>query len=167
MNRTSISGMYLWIWINAVVSGITEEPERVMKETLEPNFIFTGMNMFMPDTVKVKPGSVLTWFNNSNLPHNIVGIYKRNASALSIPCRRRPIGRFGLSVHGTARQQLWTPTHNAERRLVYAATCDRHALAIGSGDSRLRSALVPMCRDPEAHSGGQQSRSFALGRRAG
>jgi len=23
---------------------------------------------------------VLTWFNNSNLLHNIVGIYKRNAS---------------------------------------------------------------------------------------
>jgi len=56
------------------VTGITEEPKRVMKETLEPKLVFTGMNMFMPDTVKVKPGSVLTWFNNSNIPHNIVGI---------------------------------------------------------------------------------------------
>jgi plastocyanin len=57
------------------VTGMSEEPERVMKETLQPNFIFSGMNMFMPDTVKVRPGSVLTWFNNSNLPHNVVGIY--------------------------------------------------------------------------------------------
>ena len=56
-----------------------------MKETLEPNFVFTGMNMFMPDIVKVKTGSVLTWFNNSNLPHNIVGIYKKSASGSEIP----------------------------------------------------------------------------------
>ena len=63
-----------------LVTDITEEPERVMKETLEPNFIFTGMNMFMPDIVKVKLGSVLTWFNNSNLPHNVVGTYNRNAT---------------------------------------------------------------------------------------
>jgi plastocyanin len=83
-NKTGESHQHIWnIFVDLdkrIVSGITEEPERVMKETLEPNFIFTGMNMFMPDTVKVKPGSVLTWFNNSNLPHNIVGIYKRNAS---------------------------------------------------------------------------------------
>ena len=56
-----------------------------MKETLEPNFVFTGMNMFMPNVVKVKSGSVLTWFNNSNLPHNIVGIYKKSASGSDIP----------------------------------------------------------------------------------
>jgi plastocyanin len=36
--------------------------------------------MFMPDIVKVKTGSVLTWFNNSNLPYNIVSIYKKSAS---------------------------------------------------------------------------------------
>ena len=83
-NKTGQSHQHIWnVFVDLdkrIVSGITEEPERVMKETLEPNFIFTGMNMFMPDTVKVKPGSVLTWFNNSNLPHNIVGLYKRNVS---------------------------------------------------------------------------------------
>ena len=36
-----------------IVTGISEEPERIMKETLQPNLIYTGMNMFMPDTVKV------------------------------------------------------------------------------------------------------------------
>ena len=83
-NKTGESHQHIWnVFVDLnkrSVTGITEEPERVMKETLEPNLVFTGMNMFMPDTVKVKPGSVLTWFNNSNLPHNIVGIYKRNAS---------------------------------------------------------------------------------------
>jgi plastocyanin len=83
-NKTGESHQHIWnVFVDLnkrSVTGITEEPERVMKETLEPNLVFTGMNMFMPDTVKVKPGSVLTWFNNSNLPHNVVGIYKRNAS---------------------------------------------------------------------------------------
>jgi plastocyanin len=83
-NKTGESHQHIWnVFVDLnkrSVTGITEEPERVMKETLEPNLVFTGMNMFMPDTVKVKPGLVLTWFNNSNLPHNVVGIYKRNAS---------------------------------------------------------------------------------------
>jgi plastocyanin len=83
-NKTGESHQHIWnVFVDLnkrSVTGITEEPERVMKETLEPNLVFTGMNMFMPDTVKIKPGSVLTWFNNSNLPHNVVGIYKRNAS---------------------------------------------------------------------------------------
>jgi plastocyanin len=83
-NKTGESHQHIWnVFVDLnkrSVTGITEEPERVMKETLEPNLVFTGMNMFMPNTVKVKPGSVLTWFNNSNLPHNVVGIYKRNAS---------------------------------------------------------------------------------------
>ena len=83
-NKTGESHQHIWnVFVDLnkrSVTGITEEPERVMKETLEPNLVFTGMNMFMPDTVKVKPGSVLTWFNNSNLPHNVVGIYNRNAT---------------------------------------------------------------------------------------
>jgi len=83
-NKAGESHQHIWnVFVDLnkrSVTGITEEPERVMKETLEPNFVFTGMNMFMPDTVTVKTGLVLTWFNNSNLLHNIVGIYKRNAS---------------------------------------------------------------------------------------
>ena len=78
-NKTGESHQHIWnVFVDlskGIVTGISEEPERVMKETLQPNFIFSGMNMFMPDTIKVRPGSVLTWFNNSNLPHNVVGIY--------------------------------------------------------------------------------------------
>jgi plastocyanin len=88
-NKTGESHQHIWnVFVDLgkqTVTGITEEPERVMKETLEPNFVFTGMNMFMPDTVKVNSGSVLTWLNNSNLPHNIVGIYKKSASRSPVP----------------------------------------------------------------------------------
>ena len=86
-NKTGESHQHIWnVFVDLSkggVTGISEEPERVMKENLQPNFIFSGMNMFMPDTVKVRPGSVLTWFNNSNLPHNVVGIYYKNTTGFS------------------------------------------------------------------------------------
>jgi plastocyanin len=85
VNKTGEAHQHIWnVFVDLdkrTVTGITEEPERVMKETLQPNFLFTGMNMFMPDIVKVKTGSVLTWFNNSNLPHNVVGIYKKSTAS--------------------------------------------------------------------------------------
>jgi hypothetical protein len=63
-NKTGESHQHIWnVFVDLdrrAVTSITEEPERVMKETLEPNFVFTGMNMFMPDTVKVNSGSILT-----------------------------------------------------------------------------------------------------------
>ncbi|MFL6320063.1 MAG: plastocyanin/azurin family copper-binding protein [Nitrososphaeraceae archaeon] len=86
-NKTGESHQHIWnVFVDLSkggVTGISEEPERVMKENLQPNFIFSGMNMFMPDTVKVRPGSVLTWFNNSNLPHNVIGIYYKNTTGFS------------------------------------------------------------------------------------
>ncbi|MFL6328093.1 MAG: plastocyanin/azurin family copper-binding protein [Nitrososphaeraceae archaeon] len=86
-NKTGESHQHIWnVFVDLSkggVTGISEEPERVMKENLQPNFIFSGMNMFMPDIVKVRPGSVLTWFNNSNLPHNVVGIYYKNTTGSS------------------------------------------------------------------------------------
>jgi plastocyanin len=59
------------------VSKISEEPERVMRKTLQPDLIYAGVNMFMPDIVKIKPGSEIKWRNDSNLPHNVVGTYKK------------------------------------------------------------------------------------------
>jgi plastocyanin len=87
-NKTGQSYQHIWnIFVDldkrAVVS-ITEEPERIMKEILQPNIIYSGMNMFMPDAIKVTSGSVITWINNSNLPHNVVGIYKETASGSQI-----------------------------------------------------------------------------------
>ena len=87
-NKTGESHQHIWnVFVDLdkrIVTGISEEPERIMKETLQPNLIYTGMNMFMPDTVKVNAGSVITWVNNSNLPHNIVGTYKKTPSGPQI-----------------------------------------------------------------------------------
>jgi plastocyanin len=78
-NEAGESHQHIWnVFVDlskGTVTGMSEEPERVMKEKIQPNLIFSGMNMFMPDTVKVTPGSVLTWFNNSDLHYNVVGIY--------------------------------------------------------------------------------------------
>jgi plastocyanin len=87
-NKTGESRQHIWnVFVDLdkrTVTGISEEPERIMKETLQPNLIYTGMNMFMPDTVKVNTGSVITWVNNSNLPHNVVGTYKKTAAGSQI-----------------------------------------------------------------------------------
>lgn len=87
-NKTGESRQHIWnVFVDLgkrTVTGISEEPERIMKETLQPNLIYTGMNMFMPDTVKVNTGSVITWVNNSNLPHNVVGTFKKTAAGSQI-----------------------------------------------------------------------------------
>jgi plastocyanin len=87
-NKTGESHQHIWnVFVDLgkrTVTGISEEPERVMKETLQPNLIYTGMNMFMPDTIKVSTGSSIIWSNNSNLPHNIVGTYKKTADGSSV-----------------------------------------------------------------------------------
>jgi plastocyanin len=62
------------------VSKISEESERVIRKTVQPNLIYTEVNVFMPDLVNVNSGSEIEWPNNSNLPHNVVGTYKKTAS---------------------------------------------------------------------------------------
>ena len=87
-NKTGQSRQHIWnIFVDLdkhTVVSITEEPERIMKEILRPNIIYSGMNMFMPDAIRVTSGSVITWINDSNLPHNVVGIYKETASGSQI-----------------------------------------------------------------------------------
>ena len=83
-NKIGQSHQHVWkVFVDLnkrTVTSISEEPERVMRDTFKPNLIYAGGNMFMPDTVKVNAGSMITWFNNSNLPHNLVGIYKKTGS---------------------------------------------------------------------------------------
>ena len=83
-NKIGQSHQHVWkVFVDLnkhTVTSISEEPERVMRDTFKPNLIYAGGNMFMPDTVKVNAGSMITWFNNSNLPHNVVGIYKKTGS---------------------------------------------------------------------------------------
>jgi plastocyanin len=61
------------------VTDIVEHGERVLMKKLEMNRIYSGMNMFMPGSVKLEAGSSLQWINTSNLPHNIVGVYKTSS----------------------------------------------------------------------------------------
>ena len=87
-NKTGESRQHIWnVFVDLdkhTVRDISVEPERIMKDTLKPNHIYTGMNMFMPDTVKVNTGSAITWVNNSNLPHNVVGTYKKATSGSQV-----------------------------------------------------------------------------------
>ena len=84
INKKGESHQHIWnIFVDLnkrTVTGISEEPERLMRETLKGNIIYTGINMFMPDIVKINTGSSITWPNNSNLPHNIVGAYRKNTT---------------------------------------------------------------------------------------
>jgi plastocyanin len=87
-NKTGESHQHIWnVFVDLdklTVTGISEESERVMRKTLEPNLIYAGMNMFMPEIVKVNTGSIIKWFNSSDLPHNVVGIYKKTSSGSQV-----------------------------------------------------------------------------------
>ena len=50
-----------------------------LTKKLEMNRIYSGMNMFMPGSVRLEAGFSLQWINTSNLPHNIVGTYKTSS----------------------------------------------------------------------------------------
>jgi plastocyanin len=83
-NKIGQSRQHIWkVFVDLnkrTVTRISEEPDRIMSEPFKPNLIYAGGNMFMPDTVKVNAGSVITWLNNSNVPHNVVGTYKKTTS---------------------------------------------------------------------------------------
>jgi plastocyanin len=80
-NNIGESHQHIWnVFVDldkSIVSKISEEPERIMRKTLQFNLIYAGINMFMPDLVKVNAGSEIKWRNDSNLPHNVVGTYKK------------------------------------------------------------------------------------------
>ncbi|MDQ3847519.1 MAG: hypothetical protein M3261_01020 [Thermoproteota archaeon] len=59
------------------VTNILDHGETVLTKRLEMNRVYSGMNPFMPGMVKLEAGSSLQWINTSNLPHNIVGVYKK------------------------------------------------------------------------------------------
>lgn len=93
------------------VIGITSEPERIIQETLQSNLIYTGMNMFLPDVVKISPGTTIDWTNISNVVHNVVGIYnKTSGSKVSVDS--------GLIQHNTS----WKYTFNEEGVFQYQCT---------------------------------------------
>jgi plastocyanin len=67
------------------VIDISKDSERVLQKEIRPNLVYEEMNVFMPDTVKVSPGTTLKWSNESNVPHNVIGIYKlANGSQIAV-----------------------------------------------------------------------------------
>jgi plastocyanin len=57
------------------VVNIASEQERVVREMLAANIVYSGRNMYLPEAVEAKTGSTVRWINNSPVPHNVVGIY--------------------------------------------------------------------------------------------
>jgi plastocyanin len=60
------------------------ESKRVIEKTLEQNLVYAGMNMFLPDAVRVDAGTTIRWFNESNVPHNVVGSYSTESGSRAI-----------------------------------------------------------------------------------
>ncbi len=60
------------------------ESKRVIEETLQRNLVYAGMNMFMPGTVVVDAGTTIRWFNDSNVPHNVVGPFRTDPESTGI-----------------------------------------------------------------------------------
>ncbi len=48
-------------------------------DTARSNIIRADVNMFVPKTVLISPGSEIRWSNPSNLPHNVVGAFNQTA----------------------------------------------------------------------------------------
>jgi len=63
------------------VLGISKEPDRLARSTIQPNLVFAEMNLFIPHAVAVESGSTIKWVNSSDLPHNVVGTYFSNATS--------------------------------------------------------------------------------------
>jgi plastocyanin len=80
-NKVGESHQRIWnIFVDLnkrTLSKISEEPERVISKKVQAALIYAAVNMFMPDLVKVNGGSEIKWRNDSNLPHNVVGTFKK------------------------------------------------------------------------------------------
>lgn len=66
------------------VISITSEPVRSVTTTIQDNLVVAEMNMFLPRAATVESGSTVRWFNESNIPHNVVGTYLKNSTSVHI-----------------------------------------------------------------------------------
>lgn len=60
------------------------ESERTIQKTLQQDLVYAGMNMFLPDAAQVGSGTTIKWFNESNVPHNVVGTYRTESGSKAI-----------------------------------------------------------------------------------
>ena len=86
-DKRADSSQQIWnVIVNMDKGQVVEisESKRTMDETLEKDIVFTGMNMFMPDRVRIDSGSTVLWLNKSSVPHNIVGVYEAESESRAI-----------------------------------------------------------------------------------
>ena len=65
---------------NGQVRQVTQQANRVLSDTINPEVIRTEVNMFMPNAIVANAGSTVRWVNPSNLPHNVVGIFNQTTA---------------------------------------------------------------------------------------
>ncbi len=78
------SHQQIWHVLVDVDSGqvrqVTQQANRVLSDTINPEVVRTEVNMFMPNAIVVNAGSTVRWINPSNLPHNVVGIFNQTTT---------------------------------------------------------------------------------------
>jgi plastocyanin len=65
----------------SAVSTVSKDAQRSLQSSVRSNLIQAEMNVFLPHAVRIDSGSTIRWLNDSNIPHNVVGIYTNNASS--------------------------------------------------------------------------------------
>src|SRR5919108_6025672 len=63
------------------VTQVAQQVNRVVTYTATPNLVRADVNMFVPRAVVIDAGSVITWPNPSNLPHNVVGVLNQTTAS--------------------------------------------------------------------------------------
>ena len=63
------------------VTQVAQQANRVVTDTAIPNLVRADVNMFVPRAVVIDAGSVITWPNPSNLPHNVVGVLNQTTAS--------------------------------------------------------------------------------------
>jgi plastocyanin len=121
-NKTNESHQRIWnIFVDLnkeTVSKISEDSERVIRKTMLPNLIYPEVNVFMPDLVNVNAGSEIKWPNNSNLPHNVVGTYKKTISGSQSQSQQNETVDSGFIQPG----ESWNYVFNNKGILEYHCT---------------------------------------------
>jgi plastocyanin len=134
--KVSVSHEQVWsVLVDLDSQRVTDRVDhgkRVLTKRLEMNRIYSGMNMFMPGSVKLEVGSSMQRINTSNLPHNIVGIYKTSS-------RQETHLDSGFFNNG----ESWRYTFNDEGVFEYHCTTHTEHGMKGKSLSQNRSNELP------------------------
>lgn len=103
------------------ITDLSQIADRVVTDTIRPDIVRADMNMFVPNAAVVKQGSVITWPNLSNMPHNVVGVFNETTGSSASP--------GGKANNSTSGIILKNPAQNSNNNSTNARTTS----AIDSG----------------------------------